>query len=542
MSAPTQSREKPPVVVLVLLALIVAFPFLGKGGVLTAAILTAVLFGVPLFVLLGIVTMLCFFLWAGYGELDEFMVLVERIRSLADNPALLAIPLFMASGAVMSRGEISKRLIDFAQALVGFLPGGLAISAVVACMLFASISGSSPATVVAIGGMMGPAMIAQGYRKEFAHGLVTSAGSLGILIPPSIPMIVYPIVNQSSAIEVESLFMAGVGPGIVMGGVLMGYSVYRGIVGKSQRTPFSWKRLGIAARDGFWSLMFPVLILGGIHLGLFNAVEAAGISVVYAVAIELYVHRALKPRELTGVLQETGVLLGSFLVIMVSALAFNEFLEGQGIPAAAVDWLKSFDLSRTQFLLIVNVLLLAVGMFMDILSAMLVFVPLLAPMALSFGIDPIHFGIIFIVNLEIGYLTPPVGLNLFVASTLFKEPLGNIMKSIVPFVASMAVALAAVTAFPQLSVGLSNWLLDKEPVAPIDAPQNLDTEGPAQAEEQRQEQKPGIMTMEEMMRAAEDNDDGDADVVPTPKPQPKGPQRVMTMEEMMREAEREKAE
>jgi C4-dicarboxylate transporter DctM subunit len=163
-------------------------------------------------------------------------------------------------------------------------------------------------------------------------------------------------------------------------------------------------------------------------------------------------------------------------------------------------------------------------------------------MALSFGIDPIHFGIIFIVNLEIGYLTPPVGLNLFVASTLFKEPLGNIMKSIVPFVASMAVALAAVTAFPQLSVGLSNWLLDKEPVAPIDAPQNLDTEGPAQAEEQRQEQKPGIMTMEEMMRAAEDNDDGDADVVPTPKPQPKGPQRVMTMEEMMREAEREKAE
>ena len=478
---------------IIIVALVLFLPFLGKGGLLAAAIIAAALVGAPLFVLIGIGTLGSLFLWSHFRDINQFTIIIEGIRSLADSPTLLAIPFFIMSGAVMSRGQISQRLIDFAQALIGWVPGGMAMSGVIACMLFAAISGSSPATVVAIGSMMGPALIAAGYQERFSHGLLTSAGSLGILIPPSIPMIVYPIVNQGAVIEVERLFASGFGPGLVMGSILIGYSFYHGVRDKVPTEAFRFKKLAAATRDGFWALMFPILILGGIYGGIFNAVEASAISVVYAVVVEVWLHRALKLKDTPGIFGEVGVFLGSFLVILVMALALGEFLEKEDIPALMVEWIQSKDLAYWQFLLLLNVMLLAVGMMMDILSAMFVFVPLLAPIAASMGIDPMHFGIIFIVNLEIGYLTPPVGLNLFVASALYEKGLGHIIRSVAPFVGLMLIGLALITWYPQLSIGLGNAIMGADPNQMID--------------EETGEDIGGMPTMEEMMQEAMGGED-----------------------------------
>ncbi|HSN81845.1 MAG TPA: TRAP transporter large permease subunit [Polyangiales bacterium] len=473
---------------LIILALIVFLPFLGKGGLLASALIAAALIGSPLFVLIGIATLGSLFLWSDFRDLAQFSIIIEGIRSLADSPTLLAIPFFIMSGAVMSKGQISQRLVDFAQAFIGWVPGGMAMSAVIACMLFAAISGSSPATVVAIGSMMGPALISAGYQERFSHGLLTSAGSLGILIPPSIPMIVYPIVNQGAVIEVERLFASGFGPGLVMGSILIGYSFYQGLVDKVPTEAFRFQKLLAATRDGFWALMFPILILGGIYGGIFNAVEASAISVIYAVVVEVWLHRALKLKAVPGIFGETGVFLGSFLVIMVMALALGEFLEKEEVPARMVEWIQGKDLEYWQFLLLLNLMLLAVGMMMDILSAMFVFIPLLAPIAASMGVDPMHFGIIFIVNLEIGYLTPPVGLNLFVASALYEKGLGHVIRSVAPFVGLMLIGLAIVTWYPQVSIGLGNAIMGGDPQVILD--------------EEGEVIEGGMPTMEEMMQEA----------------------------------------
>jgi C4-dicarboxylate transporter DctM subunit len=528
-----KDTKKKPTTFFVVLGLIALLPLIGKGGALVSVILAGALLAEPLFVVLGSVTIACMLLWGDVTTLQQFSTLVERMSSLADNQALLAIPLFIMSGSVMSHGQISKKLIGFAQALVGWLPGGLAVSAVLACMIFAAISGSSPATVVAIGGMMGPALIAQGYKETFAHGLVTSAGSLGILVPPSIPMIVYAIVNTSAPIQVEALFGGGFGPGVIIGGILMGVSLYRGIVDKTPRQTFSLPGLWAAARDGFWALMFPGFILGGISFGIFNAVESAACSVVYAVLVEVFIHRAFTLADLPKIFKETGVLLGSFLVILVIATAFGEFLEGEGIPAIAAEWISGMHLTSWQFLLAVNLLLLVVGCLMDIMSAIFVFVPLLAPMAAAVGVDPIHFGIIFIVNLEIGYLTPPVGLNLFVASTLFGKPVGHITKSVLPFIAFMLIGLMIVTYFPAITLtGARIFAGTSQPgAAPV-----VDAPSPDAAAGDTPTPPPGAnggaMTMEEMMRQAEEGA-GEA---------PAAPQRALTMEEMMRLADEAAAE
>lgn len=543
-----KSRRKRSAFVVLVIAILV-MPWLGPGPLLAALVLAAALIGMPLFALVGTVTIACFLLFTQDKEgLEDLVNLVERINELGDTENLLAVPLFMLSGSIMARGEISSRLIDFSKAMIGWLPGGLAVSAVVACMLFAAISGSSPATVVAIGAFMAPTLIKNGYKEEFAHGLLTSSGSLGILIPPSIPMILYPLINQRAGIETSRLFAAGFGPGLVIGGILAGYCIYRGIVGNSKRQPFSLKVLGEAFVDGFWSLLFPLLILGGIYTGFFTVVEASGISVVYAIAVEVYIHRALELKEIPKIVQETGVILGSLLVIMVAALAFSEFLHLERIPDVAVEWIQSLNLSPIAFLLILNLLLLVVGTLMDILSAMFLFVPLLAPIAESMGVDPMHFGIIFIVNLEIGYLTPPVGLNLFVASTLFNKPLGHMIRSVGPFIGLMFIGLMLITYFPALSVGLGNIITgDTEPetTAPSGPGQPLpdlpDDEMPSMDdmmdEADLEDGDEGVQSMEEMMQELEGLDaDGEEDPG-AEAPAPREPDRVMTMEEMMEAAD-----
>ncbi|MBN8615321.1 MAG: TRAP transporter large permease subunit [Deltaproteobacteria bacterium] len=560
-SSPTATSSKRPIPFLVVLGLIVVlFAIGGNGGRLVAVILTGALLALPLYVVLGLVTIACFALWLpDLANVTQGGALVEQMVSVADNDALLAIPLFILSGAIMAKGEISKRLVGFARSLVGWMPGGLAISAVLACMIFAAISGSSPATVVAIGGVMAPAMIGAGYRPSFTHGLVTSSGSLGILIPPSIPMIVYAIVNTTSQIRVEDLFASGYGPGLVIGGILMGYSIFRGVVDKTPRDTFDTKVLMAATRDGFWSLLFPFFIFFGTNSGVFTATEAAAASVVYAAIVELFLHRAIKPGDLFGVFQEVGVMLGSFLVILVVARSFGEFLVQADVPTVLTEWFLSMNLDRTGFLLMINVLLLIVGCLMDIMSAIFIFVPLIAPIAATLGIDPLHLGIIFIVNLEIGYLTPPVGLNLFVASTLFDKPLGYVIRSVLPFIALMSVGLLVITYYPPISGDLGRWITGSPAFVPPQAAarggeivdddedaEDTDDEGtaPTRACDNGIEGDfdcDGNVSMDEMMRLAEGG--GEEDEAP---PSPSCDNGIegdydcdgnVTMDEMMRLAE-----
>ena len=420
-----------------------------------------ILAGVPLFVVIGGVTMACFAVFpqlnfehylTSFDAFTKNFNMLEKMVALADEPTLVAIPFFMIAGAIMSRGAIAQRLVAIANATFGWLPGGLAVSAVVACMFFAAISGSSPVTVITIGGVMFPALIAKGYSERFSLGLVTSAGSLGIIIPPSIPMIIYAIFASSEGVRVgiEDLFIAGIGPGMLIGAVLAGYCIVtgRGV----ERERFSWRVLLEAIRDGLWSLTLPLFILGGIYIGVFNATQASAISVILALVIELLIHRQLKVSDLPDLLRESAVLMGSILIIITLAFGFNEFLTIQDIPTKLQALLERMDLGPVGFVITLNVFLLVVGALMDIISAIILFVPLIAPAAIALGFDPLHLGLIFIVNLEIGYLTPPVGLNLFVSAGYFGKPFGQVIRSVVPFAGMLVLSLGVIAFVPRVTL------------------------------------------------------------------------------------------
>ncbi len=432
-----------------------------KGGGLIACVLMLLLVGAPLFVVIGGLALGCFAFWPQvidyFGSFDAFTKnfnLMARMRDLADQESLIAIPFFMIAGAIMSRGAIARQLVECARAAFGWLPGGLAISTVIACMFFAAISGSSPVTVITIGAIMYPALLKAGYPDQFSMGLVTSAGSLGIIIPPSIPMIVYAIfaTMNGTPVDIKDLFIAGIGPGIVIALALGAICMVRGA--RIPREPYSTKRMMRAIRDGFWALFLPAFILIGIYFGIFNAIEASAIAVILALMIELLVHRELEITDLPAVLADSAALMGSILVIISVALGLSEFLTIREIPNQVVAWLASYELTPLGFVLLLNVMLIIVGCLMDIISALILFVPLIIPLAGQLGIDPIHLGLIFIVNLEIGYLTPPLGLNLFVSSGFFQKPFGQVMKSVVPFILALVVSLAIITAFPTISLGL----------------------------------------------------------------------------------------
>lgn len=447
------------------------------GLVLLLAMVVMISLGSPLFMIIGTLAGLCFLMysdgyddWGACATLDSasfcgYDSFPAKMAGLTTKNVLLAIPFFVVSGAIMSAGDIANRLVGFARALVGFLPGGLAVASVGGCVFFAAISGSSPVTVIAIGSVMYPALVKGGYRERFSMGLVTSAGSLGIVIPPSIPMLVYAIVaGGSSPIDVGELFMSGIVPGLMLGGMIALYSVVLAMrEGTGERTKFSITEVGRSFRDGLWAILLPVQILGGIYSGLFTPTEAAAVSVVYALVVELFIHRQLTLSQLPKILVESAVMMGSLLVIMALAFGLNDFLVEEKIPDAAIELIQSWDLDAIEFLLVVNAVLLVAGALMDSISAIMILAPLVAPIAIKLGIDPIHLGIIFIVNLEIGYLTPPIGLNLFVASSVFNKPLGEVIKSVVPFIVILLVGLTAVTYVPSIAMGPVNVILRDKP-------------------------------------------------------------------------------
>lgn len=449
----------------------------GSGGLLLLAALAAmIVLGSPLFVIIGVLAALCFSLFGeGYNVSDcttlgteaicGFDTLPAKMGGLTTKNVLLAIPFFVVSGAIMSEGDIANRLVAFARALVGFLPGGLAIATVGGCIFFAAISGSSPVTVIAIGSMMFPALVKAGYSERFSMGLVSTAGSLGILIPPSIPMLVFAIVaGGRQPLDVGELFMAGIVPGAFIGLLLSLYSVYIAKKHSSgQLDKFTLADVARTFKEGFWAIMLPVLILGGIYSGLFTATEAAAVSVIYALIVELSIHREIGPRHLPKILADSAVMMGTLLIIMALAFGLNDFLVEEKVPDRAVEMIKQMDLTPVQFLLIINLFLLLVGALMDSISAIMIIAPLLKPISDQLGIDPVHLGVIFIVNLEIGYLTPPIGINLFVASSVFNKPMGEVIKSVVPFILLMFVGLGVVTYVPTLSLGPVNVFLRDKP-------------------------------------------------------------------------------
>lgn len=379
---------------------------------------------------------------------------VERLFNALNSFPLMAIPFFVLAANIMTRGGISRRLTDFGNALVGQYRGGMAMTAVLACMFFAAVSGSSPATVVAVGTLLIPAMIRAGYPKQFSTGLIATSGSLGILIPPSIPLIVYGIATETS---IGDLFVAGILPGIMAGLMLLGMAIWvsrrngYGSHGDGEREKGTRRK---ALRDAILALMLPVIVLGGIYGGFFTPTEAAAASVAYSLVVAMIIYRELKIKDLGKVLLGSAKTSAMIMFIIANGILFTFVLAAERIPLQVTEAIAAMNLQPWQFLLIVNLLLLIVGCFMETSSALLILAPILLPVALEMGVDPVHLGIIMVMNLEIGMITPPLGLNLFVASGLSGMSVLQVAKAAVPSALVLIFALMLVTYIPFIALSL----------------------------------------------------------------------------------------
>ncbi|MCP5472058.1 MAG: TRAP transporter large permease [Sinobacteraceae bacterium] len=416
------------------------------NGLLLAALATGLLMlRQYVFLVLAAAVMFVYVVW-GDGRFENLVI--DGWEAL-NQDILLPIPLYMLAGAIMAEGAIAGQLVRVMRALTGPIPGGLAVATCLSCGLFASVVGSSTVTLLAVGTVMYPALLAGGYSKSFSIGLICAGATLGIIIPPSIPLILYGVMTATS---IADLFIAGIGPGLLLLGL---FAVYSMVVNWRLRSGrWDLRELLAALRSGVWALLMPVLILGGIYSGLFTATESAAIAVVYAVVIEVFVYRRLDLRALLRVTTETTRLLGALFPVLMMALALNKFLAFEQVPGMMIEQLERVFETPGSFILATNLLLLAIGTVMDIGSAILILAPILQPVAEAQGMHPVHFGIMMTVNLEIGYLTPPLGLNLIVAMTAFRENFWLICKAVLPFIGLMAVGLAVVALWPPLSLFL----------------------------------------------------------------------------------------
>jgi C4-dicarboxylate transporter DctM subunit len=375
--------------------------------------------------------------------------LIQDVWYAIDREVLLSIPLFVFAGLIMARGSIAARLVAIMKAATGPIPGGLGIATVMALTVFSAVCGASSVTMLAIGSLMYPALLSAGYSKHYALGVLCAGGTLGVIIPPSLLLILYGIATEVSITE---LFTAGWGPGLMLSGSL---ALYTMIVNWRRPTnPFVLRELLAALRDGIWAMLMPVILLGGIYSGRFTVTESAAVAVIYALLVELFIHRELKLPDLTRVSLETIKMLGMLMPLLAIASSLNVILDLQGAPQALVAAMKSWVDSPATLLVIVNLVLLVAGALMDESSAILILAPLLAPLGHAYGFDPRHFGIIVTVNLQIGYVAPPVALNLIVAMAAFREPFGTIVRAVLPFIAIMLAVLVVVCAFPAVSLFL----------------------------------------------------------------------------------------
>jgi C4-dicarboxylate transporter DctM subunit len=433
---------------------------------MTAALILAILLamlitGTPISIALGM-TVLVFMLAFSSFDMMTVNIISQRLFTGLESFAIMAIPFFVLAGAFLTDGGVAKKIIKFAVSLVGWMPGGLAMATVLSCAFFATLSGSSPATVMAIGSIMLPALVRQGYPKRFSTGLIACSGSIGILIPPSIVLIIYAVATSEST---GKLFVAGIVPGMLLAALLM---LVTFIHSKRHNFPTvpraSLGEVWRSFRDAFWGLMLVVIVMGGIYGGLFTPTEAAAVSAVYAFVCAVFIYRTLKLREVPRVLLHAANTSAMLLYIITNAILFNFLLTSEQIPQSLAAWIVEQDMTAWQFLLIVNLTLLLAGQFMEPSSIILILAPLFLPIAHALGIDPIHLGIIMTVNMEIGMITPPVGLNLYVASHLSRLGLTEVSIATLPFVGVMLAYLALITYVPEISLWLVDLLYDTPPV------------------------------------------------------------------------------
>ncbi|MGE7841596.1 TRAP transporter large permease [Lysinibacillus sp. NPDC093712] len=402
---------------------------------------------VPVAVSLALSTILVFF------QIDFNMNMIpQRIFTALDSFPMMAIPGFVLAGVLMARGGISKYLIEALRAWIGHLPGGLAVVTIVACAIFAAISGSSPATAAAIGSIMIPAMISAGYKKRYSMGLVAAGGTLGILIPPSVPLIIYGITSEQS---IGELFMAGVIPGLALTGILIVAAIfYAKRNGFKGDEPASWEERGRKSLKAIWGGFLPFLILGTIYSGVVTPTESAVIAVFYGLIVSLFIYREMKLKDFREVLVESINITAMIFLIIGAASLFGLYLTNAQVPQQVGAWIAESDLNKWIFMIIVNILFFIMGMFLEAVSIILITLPILLPILVHFDINLIHFAIIMTINMELGMITPPVGLNLFVVSGIAKEKLGEVVKGVIPFIIIMIVFLAIVVVLPQLSLWL----------------------------------------------------------------------------------------
>lgn len=410
-------------------------------------IVVLILCGLPLFAAIGITGIIQF----AISGIDPTVVIVEMYR-VASAPTLLAIPLFTLAGYVLAESSAPRRLLNLAEALLGWIPGGVAIGSLVTCALFTCFTGASGITIIALGGLILPILLKNNYSEKFALGLITSSGSLGLLFPPSLPLILYGVV---ASVSIDQLFIAGLIPGILLIVLLSIYAVRNDVLKKSERIPFSWQNLGRALKETVWELPIPVIILGGIYGGFITAVEASAVTAFYVLIAEFILNRDLSfRRDLIRIMRDSVQLVGGILIILSCSMGATAYLIDAEIPQKALFWAQQVFSSKITFLLVLNIFLLITGMMLDIFSAIIIVVPLIVPIALSYGINPVHLGIIFLTNLEIGYLTPPVGLNLFISSYRFDKSITELYRISLPFLFIMLIALVLITYIPDLSLFL----------------------------------------------------------------------------------------
>jgi tripartite ATP-independent transporter DctM subunit len=410
-------------------------------------LLVFAILGAPLFTIIATSAM-----FGLHREGTDLMSVALDILGIADLPFLVAIPLFTFAGYMLSESKAPQRLVRMTGALLGWVPGGLAIVAITACAFFTAFTGSSGVTIIALGAILYPALKQDGYSDRFNLGLVTSSGSLGLLFAPSLPIILYGVVSE---VPIDRLFLAGILPGLLM---LFMMSVYSMWVNRGIRQPlksFSWRETASAIRESAWEIPMPFVVLGGIYSGFLVVSEAAAITALYVFIVEVLVHREIPWRELPRVIRSSMVLVGAILIILGASMASTNYMISAGIPQMLLEWVTNFVSSQTSFLVMLLLFLLVLGAILDIFSAIVLIVPLILPVAAGFDVHPVHLGIVFLAAMQLGYLTPPVGLNLFISSYRFEKPILHVYSATFPFLMILLLSVIVIAFWP----GLSLWLV-----------------------------------------------------------------------------------
>ncbi len=419
-------------------------------------LLVVALFGAPLFAVIAAGAIIGFY----QSDVDLAVIAIEVYR-LVDMPMLIGIPLFTFTGYLLSESRASERLVRLTNALMGWMHGGMAIVALVASAFFTALTGASGVTIIALGALLYPALKQAGYRERFNLGLITSSGSLGLLFPPSIALILYGIIaqqlNLGQPVSIDDLFIAGLLPGLLMLVLLTGWAMWESRTISIERPNFSWREARAAVREAIWEIPLPFIVLGGIYSGYFSISEAAAVSVIYVLIVEVFIYREIKLAGLPRIMRDSMVLVGSVMIILGASLASTNYLIDAEVPTKFFEFIKIHIDSKLTFLIMLNVFLLILGMMLDIFSALVIIVPLILPIAVGYGVHPVHLGIIFLANMQIGYFTPPVGMNLFIASYRFKKRIVDLFIAALPFMFILMLAVLIITYWPGLSLALLNF-------------------------------------------------------------------------------------